>query len=129
MTRHIRPRRLITLRHIEGSSLTKSFAKPRGPRAGAAIDLSDLIWNEMAEARALTVRVTDDGDYHVSFDIVLDQEARAVAESIGSDQGRGVANIIKRKVKLGLRLLRGEEPWSTTRPNVDAHPQKRKGAR
>jgi hypothetical protein len=85
-------------------------SEPPGPQpVGARVSLNEIIWDAMAEARALDVCITDDRAYRVSFNIVLDQEALARVAAIGADQGRGVANVIKRKVKLGMRLFFRDE--------------------
>jgi hypothetical protein len=86
------------------TAIIKSSVETDGPPPVGSVPLKEKIWDEMAEARAMTVCETGDG-YRISFDIVLNQEARVAAERIGAAQGRGVANVVKRAAKLGLRLF------------------------
>jgi hypothetical protein len=87
--------------------------RPVDPAPRMNYPFKEYIWDQIAEGRGLTVTgVADDGitaSYRISFEINLDKEARAAANSIVATNGRTIASVISRAAKLGLRVFFGGE--------------------
>jgi hypothetical protein len=75
--------------------------------------LEDYILDRMVEAQGLTVTgVADDGmtaTYRVTFDVVLDREARAEADREVRANRRTTASVLKRIIKRKLKLFLRDE--------------------
>jgi hypothetical protein len=82
--------------------------------------LEDYILDRMVEAQGLTVTsVANDGitaTYRVTFDLVLDREARAEADKEVSASRRTTVGVIRRIIKRKLKLFRDKEEGAGDRP-------------